>query len=112
MALAVFHVKETSKEPIQAEMLLLLLNRANSSESTLGPQANWLLLTLKLVRHSPGLIPFLPKFPPPCAFLCLTLSTFLARSAGEVQSHFPAEGRKKLPHILSDHVQQEAGANW
>ena len=112
MALAVFHIKEMSKEPIQAEMLLLLLNRANSSESTLELQANWLLLTLKLVRDSPGLIPFLPKDPPLCAFLCLTLSTFLSRSAGEVQSHFPAQGRKKLPHILSNHVQQEARANW
>jgi len=94
-----------SKEPIQAAVLLLLLHRANSSESTLEPQANWLLLTLKLVRDSPGLIPFLPRFPPPCAFLCLTISPFLGRSAGEVQSHFPAQGRKKLPHILSDHVQ-------
>ncbi|KAK2522712.1 hypothetical protein Q9966_012367 [Columba livia] len=50
-----------------------ILITANSSESTLEPQANWLLQTLKLVRDSPGLIPFLPKFPPPCAFLCLTL---------------------------------------
>ena len=99
-----FSQKETAMKRLQAEMPLLLLNRANSSESTLGPQANWLLLTLKLVSRSPGLIPLLPKFPAPCEYQCLTLATLLGRPAGEVQSHFPAPSRKKLPHILSGHV--------
>ena len=97
---------------IQAEIVLFPLNRVNSSESTLGPQANWLLLTLKLVRDAPGLLTFLLKFLPPCPVSYLPLFSFLDRSAGEVQGHFPAQGWKKLPHLLSDHVQQEARANW
>jgi len=111
MGLVIYLNEELSKEAIQAEMVLCFLNRVNSSESILGPQANWLLLTLKHVRDTPGLFKFLPKFPPPCLVLYLTLFSFLNRSAGKVQGYFPAQGRKKLPHLLSGHLQQEARAN-
>uniref|UniRef100_A0A663E9C8 Myosin heavy chain, skeletal muscle, adult-like n=1 Tax=Aquila chrysaetos chrysaetos TaxID=223781 RepID=A0A663E9C8_AQUCH len=54
---------------------------ANSSESTLELQANWLLLTLKLVRDSPGLITFYTVFLSSCAnSVLLSLTDLLEKS--------------------------------
>ncbi|NXL40365.1 MYSS protein, partial [Glaucidium brasilianum] len=66
-----FSHKEMAMKCTEAEMLLFPLNRANSSESTLGPQANWLLPTLKPVRHSAGLTIVLLTLPSSCAYSVL-----------------------------------------